>query len=273
MYRSIWDCCYRSVCSICFYTESGIKMNTLTGFYTDKYIITDEYIYKIKSCYEVVFQFVERDGYTPSHAFKMSFDELNQRLNRIAEYECEGFALIHTDNLILSQVPSLIPELSGESSIGMSIAILGFHGDQDNMSLKAGTISSFIKMENGKQYIQFDAAIKQGNSGSPVINIESGKVIGVVGYRLSSFARSYEAFKNIIDENLRLLKKSEGKMNIMDIDPIQVLIANQNQLKQISKEFYKTSMMSYGFAHEVFSLKNYINVPEKAEVKVRSAKA
>lgn len=271
MYKNVWDFCYRSVCSICFYTESGIKLNTLTGFKLENYLVTEELIYSIKSCHEVIVQFYENNGYTQTHSIRIPFDELKNRLNRVAEYENEGYALIATDGWALEQVPSLVPELHAPTRIGMSIAILGFHEDQNNMSLKIGTVSSFVKMENGKQYIQFEASIKQGNSGSPLINVETGNVIGVVGYRLSSVVKAYEAFKNIIDENLRLLKKSEGKMNIMDIDPIQVLIANQNQLKQISKEMYKTSVISYGFANEIFTLKNYINV-EKPEIQQHSTK-
>jgi DNA-binding transcriptional regulator YiaG len=44
----------------------------------------------------------------------------------------------------------------------------------------------------------------------------------------------------------------------MDVDPIQVLVANQHQLKQISKEFYRSSTMSFGYAHEIQSIENYI---------------
>jgi len=251
--------------------ENGIKMNSLTGFRVENYIVTDEYIYKIKKCHEVVFQFVGADGYSPTHSVKILYDELNLRFNHLAEYDNEGYALIDISGLMLDQVPSLIADFSEQGRIGMSIAILGFHGDQDNMSLKTGTISSFLRMENAKRYIQFDASIKQGNSGSPLINIENGNVIGIVGYRLSAFTRSYEAFKEIIEENLRLLRKSEGKMNIMDIDPIQVLIANQNQLKQISREFYRTAMMSYGFAHEIFTLKNYLAAREVVVQKTDTA--
>jgi len=247
-------------------------MNTLTGFRLESFIVTDEYIYKIKSCHEIVFQFVEADGYTFSHAIKISYEELKLRLNRISEYENEGFALIQIDDLMIEQVPSLMLNSNDINRIGTSIALIGYHGDQDNMSLKTGIISSFLKLDNGKEYIQFDAAIKQGNSGSPLINIETGKVIGVVGYRLSAFTRSYESFKNIIDENLKLLKKSEGKITIMDIDPIQVLIANQNQLKQISREFYKTAMMSYGYAHELKSIENYFVKPEMTETKTMTSK-
>lgn len=260
MYRNVWDSCYKSVCSICFYTESGIKINSLTGFLIENSIVTDEFICSIKNCSEVVFSFFEKNGHTVSHSKRITYSEFKKRINRIAEFENEGFAIIHTDGLGFDQHTFLVPELSLQNEVGTSIAIIGFNEDHCNLSFKAGTISSFVKMENGRQYLQFEATVKQGNSGSPVINIETGKVIGVVGYRLSAFTRAYEAFKNIIDENLKLLKKSEGKMNIMDIDPIQVLIANQNQLKQISKEFYKTALMSYGFAVEIYSIINYLNI-------------
>lgn len=273
MFKNLWRNCFRSICSISFYTENGIKINSLTGFRIQGYLVTDEIIYKAKPCEDVVFQFMEEDGCTPSLSLKMSYKDLLERLNRIAEYENEGFALIYLDNLNLDEVPSLTPEFRSENYIGQSIALLGYHGDQENLSLKSGIISSFVKAEDGKRYIQFDAIVKQGNSGSPIIDSQTGNVLGVVGFRLSTITQTYEAFKNIIDENLKLLKKSEGKMNILDIDPIQVLIANQNQLKQISREFYRTSMINYGFAHEIYSLVNYleehtVTVPKKKKEKV-----
>lgn len=271
MYRNIWESCHKSVCSICFFTESGIKVNTLTGFRIEDFIVTDESIYKAKSCHEVVIQFFENTGYEVSHSIKIPYSDLTARLNRVAEFEKEGYALIHTDGLVLDQVPTLVPEFRVSNQIGTSIAVIGFHEDQNNMSLKLGTVSSFIKTDNGKRYIQIEAAIKQGNSGSPVINVETGRVIGVIGYRLSILADAYEAFKAIIDENLKVLRKSVGMMNIMDIDPIQVLIANQNQLKQMSKEFYKSAVMSYGFAHEIFTFRNYLT--EKAEIRKVSQNA
>ena len=136
--------------------------------------------------------------------------------------------------------------------------MIGYQVDQDNLSLKSGIISSFFKSKDDKRSIQFDAVIKHSNSGSPLIDVESGKVIGVVGHRLAAISKSYEDFKRIINENLRLLKKSEGMMNILEIDPIQVLIANQNQLKQVSKDFYRSASMLFGYANEISSLGNYI---------------
>jgi hypothetical protein len=188
----------------------------------------------------------------------MPFSEFLERINRLAEFEDEGYALIELDQIDTSDIPGMDIELQKDFCIGQQIIMIGYHADQDNLSLKNGIISSFLKSKNDKNTIQFDAVIKHGNSGSPLINAETGKVIGVVGHRLATISKSYEDFKKIIDENLRLLKKSEGMMNILEIDPIQVLIANQNQMKQVSKDFYRSASMLFGYANELTTLGNYI---------------
>jgi hypothetical protein len=55
----------------------------------------------------------------------------------------------------------------------------------------------------------------------------------------------------IINSNLQVLKEAEGKIDMEDIDPIQVLIANQNQIKHIVVEFFKTTNMRVGYAAEL----------------------
>lgn len=257
MYSSIWRRFHGSICSINFFSDNGIKLSSLTGFRVANSIITDEYVYKVPKCDEVVLQFVKDDGYSVSKAIKMVYADFCERINRLAEFENEGFALIDMEETELEGISPLEIESGKNYTIGQQIAVIGYHIDQDNLSIKNGIISSFFKAHS-RRYIQFDAAIKQGNSGSPLIDMATGKVIGVVGYRLSAISKSYDAFKKIIEDNLKMLKKSEGKMNIMDVDPIQVLMANQHQLKQISKEFYRSATMSFGYAHEIQTLENYI---------------
>jgi hypothetical protein len=267
MYRAIWEKLHKSVCAINFFSDNGIKLLSLSGFRVGDNIVTDELIYKAPKSDDVVIQFVKDDGFTISQEIRLTCNEFNERINRLVEFENEGYALIELDGKWLGDIPSFEVEYEKHYSIGQQIAVIGYHIEQENLSIKNGIISSFFKTSGGKRYIQFDAAIKQGNSGSPLIDVKTGKVIGVVGYRLSAISKSYEAFKKIIEDNLKMLKKSEGKMNIMDVDPIQVLVANQHQLKQISKEFYRSSTMSFGYAYEIQSIENYMQIIANHPVK------
>src|SRR6266568_2878096 len=107
MYKTLWKDLHGAVCSIGFYTNSGIKLSSLTGFKYKNYIITDQLIYKIQRCDEVVFQFVKDDGITVSRVIKMPFWEFAERLNRTAEYENEGFAIIEIDDVETAGLVSL----------------------------------------------------------------------------------------------------------------------------------------------------------------------
>jgi hypothetical protein len=258
MFAKYWKKLHGSVCSISFMSDNGIKLAGATGFRVGQNIITDEIIYKFQKCEEVIFQFIKSDGYTASHSIHLSYADYTARINRLAEFEEVGFALISFENEELLDIDSLELETESDLNIGETIFLLGYTNNADNLCIKNGIISSFFINKKGKKYIQFDASIVQGNSGSPLFNAQ-GKVIGVVGYRLSTITQTYDAFKNIIDENLKLLKKSEGLFNIMDVDPIQVLIANQNQLKLMSKEFYKSAIMSFGYAHLINNITKYTN--------------
>jgi len=259
MYKQLWQDFHNAVCSINFYSDKGIKLTSFTGFKANQFIVTDERVYSLTNYDRVVFQFVHNDGFTHNQTIHLTYHEFTDRINRLTEYEKEGYALIDIEDIDNLDIPSMIIETGSSVSVGESIGVIGYHIDQENISLHKGIVSSFFKSPDGKRFIQFDAAIKQGNSGSPLINLSTGKVIGVVGYRLSSITRAYESFKLILDENLKMLKKSEGKMTILDIDPIQVLVANQHQLKQISREFYRSATLSFGYAHEIHSIFNYID--------------
>ena len=72
--------------------------------------------------------------------------------------------------------------------------------------------------------------------------------------------------KQIINNNLAILKKSQGKFNVEEIDPIQVLIANQNQIKYITNEIYKTATMSIGYALNISYVNNLFEDFIDAEV-------
>lgn len=249
MYRSIWKNCQKSVCQLSFYSASGIKIISISGFKVNgNILVTDESVYKTYKATDVVLRFVTDDGCTDSVSVKISMNELKCRMIKSLDKEKIPFAAINIDFDEFKNIPSLKLDLSGKFEIGQPIAIFGYQLEQDNLAIKTGIISSSLLHDKGYKYLQVDSSIKQGNSGGPVINAETCEVVGIIGHRLANITQSYKRMKQIMNNNLTILKKSQGKFNVEEIDPIQVLIANQNQIKYISNEIYKSANMRIGYA-------------------------
>lgn len=230
---------------------------SLTGFKLNDFIVTDRMVCDVERCEEVVFQFMEIDGCSIAKKIILPFKEFQNRINQLVTGN-ENFSIIEFDLPEIKSIRSLIFDLQRNTEIGSPIALLGYNADSENLCIKNGLVSSFFKIDDDKKFIQFESSIKLGNSGSPILDLNTGNVIGMVGYRLATLTKAYDGFKKIINENLRILKQSEGKMNILDIDPIQVLVANQNQLKQLCKTFYNSSSISFGYACEIKHITKYV---------------
>ncbi len=249
MYKNVWNKCQSSVCLLNFYSSLDIKLLTMTGFKVkEHFLLTDENIFKINKAVKVRIVFVKPDGHSESKSVEISMEELKLRMIKGIDKKETGFVAIRIDFEEFEEIPSLKLSEIENVSIGQNIAVLGYQLDHNNLSIKTGIISSTLIHENGLKYLQVESNLNQGNSGSPVINSETGEIIGIIGQNLASIAQSHKRMKQIINNNLAILKKSQGKFNVEEIDPIQVLIANQNQIKFITNEIYKNATMSMGYA-------------------------
>ena len=250
MYRSIWKQCHKSVCQLSFFSSDGINLISMTGFKVNgQFLITDDYLFKIYKAAEVSIRFMDADGCTQIAGVRIPMSEFKKRILKGIEKDKTPFAAININFDEFRDIPSLKLKASDQTvEIGQPIAVLGFQLHRDNLSIKTGILASSFIENNGLKYYHINSSIKQGNSGSPIVNAETGEVIGVLGHKLASITQSHKRMKQIINNNLAILKKNQGKFNVEEIDPVQVLIANQNQIKYIANEIYKTATMSDGYA-------------------------
>jgi len=255
MYKTVWSKCHNSVCQLSFFSSEGIKLLSMTGFKAnDSFLITDEYLFKIYKADTVKISFIGSDGYSEIASKVIAMSELKERILKSIHSNKTAFAAIQIDFDEFKDIPSLKLSKNKNLTVGQDIAILGYQLEKNNLAIKTGILSSTF-IDNDLRYLQVDSSIKQGNSGSPIVDVETGEVIGIIGYKLASVTQSHKRMKQIINNNLAILKKSQGKFNVEEIDPIQVLIANQNQIKYISNEIYRTATMSTGYGLDI----SYVN--------------
>jgi len=247
MYRQIWRKAHRSIAEVNFYTRNKISIVNLTGFKFKNYLVTDGYVKRISHYDYVEIRFVGRDGMTPAATKVMSRDEFERNLVVGLNEQLPNIVLINLQFDVFNQIPDLDMCEECHTEIGEPVAVIGYQLNQDNLTIKQGIVSSFYQTD-GARYLQVDATIRHGNAGSPVISLEKGKVIGLIGHKLTEVSQSYKRLKDIMNNNLQLLKGYQGRYNMDDIDPVQVLIANQNQIKYITKELYRITSMGVGYA-------------------------
>lgn len=261
MFKKVWKKCFGGVCAINFYSSKGIRYDSISGFKYGHYLLTDDMVYKIDHSSEVQLSFMEEDGFTIKSSVKITDKDFRMRIIKGIKENIPGLAVIDIDFPQFDDIPSLKISNFKNIQVASPIAIIGHQMEQNNLAIKTGIVSSYSR-QNGIKYIQFDAAVDRGNSGSPLIDAETGDVVGIVGLRLGNLLENYKRLIQIMNNNLAILKEAEGKIQLHDIDPIQVLIANQNQIKHLAQEFFKMASINFGFALDINQVGEIFDIAE-----------
>ena len=258
MYTKIWQKSCRSICAIEFHSSSNVTVMGVSGFKIGDQIITDDIIYNVKDAEIIEIRFFQEDGMTSYASIKMRYDDFLKRIPEKSEFDKLGIVIIPADLPEFENVPSLLLCKSCEVKIGRPIGVIGYQFEHKNLALKAGTISALYTNSKGLSYIQYDGTLKPGNSGAPLVDVVNGSVIGVVTNKEAGLTKSYKELMDIIDINLKVLKEHEGKSNLTDVDLIQVLYANQCQIKHITRDFFLNATFSIRYALEIGHIVEYL---------------
>jgi len=244
MFSQVWNSCHASICHLNFLNERGASVDSLTGFKVNNFLVTCQQAFYVEKTQKVEITFVGVDANTPSATLKIPYAEFIKE-HRIGVFNNNGhYAVFNIDLPEFESIPGLKLSEDHSFSIGSQVAVLAFNGGCSNLSLTTGTISSLKTNSQGIHFIQFDGNTYFGNSGAPLIDPKTKQVIGIVSRRTTPAACAYKQLMNIISSNIDELKGVESKVKFGEIDPIQVLIANQNQLKHLATNIYKHSVSS-----------------------------
>lgn len=248
MIKKVWNNLHQSVCSINLYSSRGICISSFTGFKSGKYLFTDISSVQTKQQPEdVKIRFYAADGLTVSKEISFIYEDFEDRMLDGLDENNFGFTAFNFDLPECEQIPSLFFAQQKNYQIGTSVALIGYQSEFNNLTLKTGLISSFSKIR-GTSCLQYEVTMTQGMAGCPVIDLDTGLVVGIGGVKMKKMNESYVQLMQLIKGNLSTLQEAEGKMTLSEIDPVQVLVANQNQIKYLAKELYKNLAQPYGVA-------------------------
>ena len=109
--------------------------------------------------------------------------------------------------------------------------------------------------------MQVDASVNQGNSGGPLINIETKQVVGIVTRKHTGLTEAFDELLKSYDGNIQVLERSlaMGGMSVCGVNPMAVLILGQRQMKATAIELKRSANVGIGFAYELDKILEYFN--------------
>lgn len=144
-------------------------------------------------------------------------------------------------------------ELSNSTSlsVGEQVLFMGFPFGSAHLTSHLGYVSS-LHESNDVEIIQLDGSVNGGNSGGPLIDLKTGKVVGIItraetGLLRDQFNQLIQALRN----NQQILQRQQQggcKISLGGIDPVEAIRASQAAMEQIATQLRRSANVGIGFA-------------------------
>ena len=150
---------------------------------------------------------------------------------------------------------------SSALSVGEQVLFLGFPFGRPHLTSHLGYVSSIHKDNVGVEIIQIDGSVNGGNSGGPLLDLKSGKVVGIVtravkGFIIEEFDRLLEA----LQYNSQALQ-SPRKLDISvgGIDPLKAIGKSFAAMEILARDLRRSANVGIGYAYSSNYVRDQIN--------------
>lgn len=248
--KELWKKINPSVCQI-IHKKNKKTISAGTGFKCGNYIITNSHVYNPTKSDEIIIQFKTENGrgislekkYT-SEAFKLIF--------KVGMSQDEwDYAILYDSHF--SEIPNLkLSDEKKEIEIGQKCIFLGFPFNSNYLTIHEAIISAkYTNKKNNVKYILLDASVNQGNSGGPLIEIDSQEVVGIITLKKTGLSEKFTKLENSFKYNIKLLENKSKEIEFFGIDPINVFRVIQDQFSALGNEIKRSSNVGIGFGFEL----------------------
>lgn len=253
--KDVWTDTHGSVCQIA-HTRNGVRLASGSGFFIGgRLLITNNHVIQAAAATHATIRIVDADGHTPVQEHTLATADFQARLRDGGPEGEWDFAILDMDVPELENVPGLTLAPSDDVTIGTRVALLGFQFEQENLSLHAGGVASTY-VQADVDYIQLDASVNHGNSGGPLLDVESGGVIGVITRKATGLTNQFDELLASFDENAKAFEAVQGTVGLAGLDVFKILTITQNQMKRVSVEMRRSANVGIGYAYSLRKIRH-----------------
>jgi S1-C subfamily serine protease len=231
---------------IVFLDAGNTAVASGTGFLSNGYLITNNHVFAGPTNTRVS---LRRENQPKSEDAIMSYRDFAARLVTGSDRNSYDFAVLRIPEIIRAGAHQFTLRSPTEKMIGDSVALIGFPLEHQNVTCHAGIISSFYT-SGVAEIVQIDASVNAGNSGGPLIDPETGDVLGVVTRKGTGLTKLFGHLRRSIENNIKLIQSSASGISISvgGYDPLRGAIAGQQQISALLDEIERQANVGIGYA-------------------------
>jgi serine protease Do len=178
--------------------NSVFFLGTAFLIHEEGYLLTAAHLLENNKDNLMVVKPLEPDGFT-----QVSFDTVSAiEVEAIEIDSVHNAALLKFRTKFNIETPDHLAGSAESTIIGTSLLCFGFpfgHQDLHNLTAQGTMLSSKILSKDGTNLLLFDSVVHEGMSGGPIVNLDDGRVIGIIIGRFSPIENGGDFVK--IDEH------------------------------------------------------------------------
>lgn len=149
----------------------------------------------------------------------------------------------------------------GDSSsveVGEQVAFLGFPFGMPQLSSHMGYVSSIHELD-GVRVLQIDGSVNGGNSGGPLLNLNDGRVVGIITRSVKGYiAEQFDELILALGKNIEFLDGIGEVMQVGNFRATEIAIASQIAMREIAINLRRSANVGIGYAYAIDYVKDRI---------------
>jgi hypothetical protein len=226
------------------------RVSSGSGFLCDNRLVTNSHVIRFGDFDAVAIRFHDSNTEDLSDAVRLSRDDFLSNVIEESPEEMEDYVVLRADepefagryNFELGSVKDVI--------VGQQVVFLGFPFDSLHLTAHVGYISSKHKTK-GIAILQIDGSVNGGNSGGPLLSIESRRVAGIVTRKETGLEKQFRELIRSLRSNQDLLQSlgNMGTISFFGVDLMGAFGASQAAMERIARNIERSANVGIGYAY------------------------
>lgn len=224
------------------------RVSSGSGFLSGKRLVTNSHVIRFGDFDAVAIRFHDSNTLDLSDAIRLSKDDFFSMVVKESPEDMEDYAVLRADEPEFAGRYDFELDSDEDATPGQQVLFLGFPFDSLHLTAHVGYVSS-KHQTNNINVIQIDGSVNGGNSGGPLLSIDSSRVAGIVTRKATGLEKQFNDLIEALRKNQIALQQSKAVMRVGGIDPINAIRASQAAMEQIARNIERSANVGIGYAY------------------------